>query len=706
MPRLRSFIVLSAVHVAVGLSAAQIAAQTAGESEAISSPARLLTRVADVKTWADRAGDALPVEIEGVITWASQNGNFFLHDGDMGIHVRGSEPGKAVRAGERVLVSGVTRRGTFAPSIEPRGIVSRGPGQLPVPRRAAFKDVASGTLDGQWLELEGVVSGARFNAPSPTLSLALDGRRLHVIVNDTEGANPESLIDAEVRLRGVASGSFNRQRQLVEPVLRVAGLSSVTVLRPPPPDPFAVPLVPMTRLLGFSLEAPTPHSVRIQAVVTRQVSDRVVYVRGEHLGLKVELRAATALQPGTRIEAVGFPVMSGGAAVLESALCRALLHGDAPSPVRPSPLSLRDGSHSADLVTVRAQLVDRVVEGTTMTLILLAENQLFRATLQPAGTSATLPERNSIVDATGICLVSELDDRWYYSPRAVTLLLSSPADLAVVQRPGWWNPQRLGRALTLLLVLLVAGLGWVWSLRRQVLRKRAVIEEQARRAAALEERSRIARDLHDTLEQSLTGLSLQLKAVETDLYAAPPKANASLDAARQMLRQTRAVAQDAIAELRSDTVARRHETLVEGLRRVVKLWIASGALQIDLSVTGSEKPLPHHLEQHLLSIAMEAMTNAVKHGFADVIRVQLAFRPDRVLLTVEDNGAGFNPSAQDEAGPAGFGLLGMRERAHQIRARIDIQSHPGGGTVIHVEVPLGPAARAANSPQHRTPSVS
>jgi signal transduction histidine kinase len=237
--------------------------------------------------------------------------------------------------------------------------------------------------------------------------------------------------------------------------------------------------------------------------------------------------------------------------------------------------------------------------------------------------------------------------------------------------------------------------GWVWALRRQIDRKRAVIEQQARHAAALEERSRIARELHDTLEQGLTGLSLQMKALETDLNQTPHPARSRLHAARQMLRQSRALARNAIRELRAETLPSRLEGLIDGLKRVADSWNQSGALTVRVEIVGRPRPLPAPLENHLLGIGTEAMTNAVKHGRAEAIQVEVSFRPAEIALRVSDNGTGFDPAQELEQASGCFGLLGMRERAREVRGELRIQSEPGQGTEVIVTAPTAPTPDCA-----------
>jgi signal transduction histidine kinase len=428
--------------------------------------------------------------------------------------------------------------------------------------------------------------------------------------------------------------------------------------------------------------------------VTRQLSPTTFFVRDGDRGLKVETTAPVSVQPGVVIEAAGFPVMGEGMAVLEEAVSQPVRVETAPTPVRPTLTALLDGTHNSDLVKIRARLVDWAIAGQNITLIFQYGDQLFKG-LFVSSTPPSLPEKDSLVEVTGICVISELEDIWFYQPRSFLLLVANASDLHVLHAPPWWTPERLWRALGIACAVLLTAAGWGWSLRRQIERKRAVIEQQARHAAALEERSRIARELHDTLEQGLTGLSLQMKAMETDLGQTPHPVSERLQFARQMLRQSRALARNAIRELRSETIPSGLEGLVDGLKRVANGWNHSGALTVEIHVAGKARPLSPRLEQHLLGIGTEAMTNAVKHGRADAIHVEVDFRPADVAIRIKDNGAGFDPAQHLERASGCFGLIGMRERVREFCGEIRILSQPGHGAEIVVIAPAVGASELA-----------
>lgn len=655
-------------------------------------PTTITSVAAAFDRWPTLSTDDQAVRLEGVVTGTMPSGAFRLHDGELGLFVSKSEAGQRLAPGDRVRVEGTLRPGGFSPWVLPHQLTPLGRGAFPEARPATYSVLASGAEDNQWLEIEGVVRSVEISESRDfvLLDLGMSGGNLRVLVNYS--AHPEffTLVDSEVRMRGVAAVNVDKHGHVVEPTFRVPSFTEISVTRPAPPDSFSRPRVPVAGIMRPMPGQWQRHRVRIGGIVTRRISDTIFFVRDGDLGLKIESREPVSFQPGDVIEAAGFPTMSDGVAVLQYAVTRPTGGRETLSPSRPTLPALLEGRHNSDLVTLRARLVDGVTSGQKVTLIFEAGNQLFKGLLHHDGSGRpALPERESLVEVTGVCVISELEDTWFYQPRSFVLLLAGIADLHVVQAPPWWTPERLWRALTITSLVLLAAGGWVWALRRQIERKRAVIAQQARHAAVLEERSRIARDLHDTLEQGLTGLSLQMKAVETELDTSTEAVRSRLQQARQMLRQSRALAHSAIRELRSEVTAPRHEGLLEGLRRVADSWNQSGALRVDVTIAGNVRPLPPRLENHLLGIGTEAMTNAVKHGRANAIQVVLDFRTAEVSLRVKDNGAGFDPAHQLERSSGCFGLIGMRERAREVDAQIRILSEPGHGTEVLVAAPVG-----------------
>ncbi|MBD2249470.1 PAS domain S-box protein, partial [Nostoc sp. FACHB-888] len=207
--------------------------------------------------------------------------------------------------------------------------------------------------------------------------------------------------------------------------------------------------------------------------------------------------------------------------------------------------------------------------------------------------------------------------------------------------------------------------------------------KQAEEASILEERNRMAREIHDTLAQAFTGILAQVGAANQVLTDDVEATGAHLDLIKELART-------GLTEARRSVVALRPQLLEEGnLQSALHRLIAqtrAAAMDTTLyyEIEGTVYSLPTEVESNLLRMGQEALTNAIRHANADEIRVELVYDRDQVCLRVRDNGQGFGvgniPASE------GFGLLGMSERAERIGAQLTIRSQPGQGTEIIVTV--------------------
>lgn len=212
----------------------------------------------------------------------------------------------------------------------------------------------------------------------------------------------------------------------------------------------------------------------------------------------------------------------------------------------------------------------------------------------------------------------------------------------------------------------------------------ARLADQARQAAKLEERNRIARDIHDTLAQGFTGVVVNLEAASRTL-----KKN-NVELALEHIDHARGLAQAGLGEARESVRALRPEALQQAdlehaLQKLLQRYEAGENLSAQVHCVGEKVGLPEEVENELLRIAQECMTNVVKHAGAQHVEIKLVFGSDTVSLSVADDGTGFDPLDHHD----GFGLLGMRERAERIGARLLVSSRPGLGTRIETVVPKG-----------------
>ncbi|UFU05705.1 sensor histidine kinase [Ruania halotolerans] len=217
---------------------------------------------------------------------------------------------------------------------------------------------------------------------------------------------------------------------------------------------------------------------------------------------------------------------------------------------------------------------------------------------------------------------------------------------------------------------------------------------QAREAGVHDERQRMAREIHDTLAQSLAGILTQLQAAEqsgTDPAGRPHLAKA-MKLAREGLTEARRTVHAVEPELLAEAL------LPEAINDVARKWSQAHRVEAVLTTTGDPRPMHTEVEVTLLRAAQESLANVAKHARAGRVGITLSYMADLVTLDVRDDGVGFVPQvraggqarADGQARDGGFGLIGMRRRAQRLAGRVEIESEPGGGTAISVSVPAIP----------------
>jgi signal transduction histidine kinase len=218
----------------------------------------------------------------------------------------------------------------------------------------------------------------------------------------------------------------------------------------------------------------------------------------------------------------------------------------------------------------------------------------------------------------------------------------------------------------------------------------ARLYQRSSQVAILEERNRLAREIHDALAQGLTGIIVQLEAMERLAQRRPDQALGSLHRAKDLARRSLQEARRSVWGLRPRSL--EEMTLTEALRARVETLRANGQLHTSFGVSGSRRLLSPDVELNLFRIAQEALNNIQRHAHAETIHVQLDYGQAHVRLVVEDDGLGL-PSVVDPPadGPEeerqSFGLIGMRERAALLGGQMTISSERGQGTRIEVIVP-------------------
>jgi signal transduction histidine kinase len=695
----------------------------------VSSLSAQLTTALDIRTLPyERSLEKLPVELTATVGFVESGGTVFVQDDTAGTHLHFKPARNDLRVGDRVRVKGVTMAGLYLPGVEVTEITVLGHESPPAGVSASFDDLATGRFHYQRVVVEGL---GRTLTPldenRSLLRLAMGSRVIEVRVDAPLEAAP-SLIDARLRITALAAGGINDRRQLVFPYLRVTDWSDVALTQSAA-APDSLPVISVAALLRFGAADEPHHRARIRGTVLAAFEDGRVFLRdvtppppprevkkdeppkpplspaiAVHLISNPLLQHSTtpslpstpSLRSGDLAEITGFPVMAGFSASLADAQVLSSQPAEPPAAAAVTLRDFQDGSHDADLVqlTAPAVLNDFFRTRDGYELRLTSGGTSIRAfLLQKTAPSLQL---GSLCQLTGICLVeSATTDKGFRSePDRASLLLRSAADIRTLSTAPFWNARRLVFAIALLGGLVLLTLVWITLQRRQITRLESKIAHQA----TLDERQRIAREFHDTLEQELTGLSLRLDAATT--RPLEEKARTLLETSRSLVSRIQSEARNLVSDLRETGHA---TTLTEALELLATRAPEGIAITLDLHAIG---PIPPNVTHHLRMIAQEAITNALKHAAATQITLHLSATPASsplhhsntpslhpsasvLTLRVSDNGQGFDPTAQTHGQPGHFGCIGIRERARKVGAEVRWESEAGKGTAVCVELPLG-----------------
>jgi ligand-binding sensor domain-containing protein/signal transduction histidine kinase len=249
------------------------------------------------------------------------------------------------------------------------------------------------------------------------------------------------------------------------------------------------------------------------------------------------------------------------------------------------------------------------------------------------------------------------------------------ATLAFYLRPHIYQTRWFG----LLLLALIAGTAYAFYRWR-------VNQVRAQFHAVIAERSRIAREIHDTLAQGLAGISVQLELIKRLMSKSIGPAEEALNRTQMLVQDSLAEARRAIWNLRSESDL--NEDLPSKLSKTIRQTVQNRPLDVRLEVSGAYRQLPARIEDELLRIGREAVTNVIRHANATRLDVRLTFGATRAEMNISDDGQGFTHDERIKETAGHFGLRGMRERAEGINGKLSVTTAAGKGTQICLELPL------------------
>ena len=661
--------------------------------EAATNAAQLpvLTTAAEVhRLKREEARRGYPVKIRGVVTCVlPERQAFTLQDATRGIYVVDLSESRAFppQIGECLEVAGTTDPSLFAPIVNARNLQSLGAGRLPDPVRPTWDQLLNGSLDAQYVELQGIITAV--NSTNVVL-LTRDGRiNLEVRV---AGQKPESLAryeDALVRVRGCLFANWDYVTHEVKVgEIRIYG-ASISVDQPAPADPFALPGKTVADLLLFDPQASVFQRVKVSGQIVHMRGTEGCLTDGRN-ALRFIAKRSVDVRAGDLVDVVGFPELSGASPVLREAVVRKTGSAALPAAkVLPANDPAR-AEYDATLVRVKGVLVS--VRKTPSEWILEIQNgvRTFAARLNGTGDSVGSLPIGGLLELTGVYSSLGANKAMGQDIAGFELLLNSAADIQVLARPPWWTLERLLIIVGALICGLAVTVLWITQLHRKVEQRTAELGAQIRERQRVEqqraleqERARVAQDLHDELGSSLTEISM--------LGARARSAAADDEKRKNYLEQMSSKAREMVAALDEIVWAMnpRHDSLASlvsyfclyadrflGLAGIT--WRLEGKSVPDDFVVDSR-------HRHQLFLAFkEGLTNVVRHSGATEVRLAIGLEAEELRLAITDNGRGL-PAGR----PTGEmdGVANMCTRLEKLGGRFEITSAAGRGTTLRFVVP-------------------
>jgi len=545
----------------------------------------------------------------------------------------------------------------------------------------------------QWYHLKLLTYDCEIAASLTTLS---DGARASIAIND-----PSCAGSGRVGLRSYSSGGMWRNvvvrpathEDLIEMLGKNGGheLSSAsgaailnsTSLAPQPQtdQQKAAPISSLNTqsIASLSLSSsatPTRATVRGGVILTSPI----LFVQDSTGGIYVPHPISSPLKVGDEVEVTGEVHRGNFSTTLEPATVKVLWARTPMPPVSVTASQASTGKFDAEFVEVQGHLTGKE-HGPDNSLILDLDEgtQSFRAIFNP-GRSDYLFRKlkpGSSLRLRGICVV---DPEFTRNLTPFVLLLRSNEDLEVLAGPPWWSTGHIvAIILTCLLLVLVVNFVYHriahWRLQ-----------------GVLDERQRLAHEMHDTLAQSFAGIVFQLQAIRNRLPDQDSAVLQQVDLASDLARHSHEEARRSIATLRPESLD--SENILSALDHCARRMVEGGTVQILSRKEGDQRAIPLRIADTLYRIGQEAIANAVRHAQPSTLTIRMKYGRDMACLQIEDNGSGF----EEDDTLLGFGIRGMRRRAKSISAEFHVDSKRGEGTCVRIVAPLPPRLTFTNSP--------
>jgi len=605
----------------------------------------------------EQAARHYPVRLRGVLTFFDQAQFYrFFQDNTAGIYLFPSDAltNSALATGELVEIEGQTSPGEYAPTVTPRQTRILGTGAFPPAKPVSFEALASGEEDSQFVEVHGIVRAVSFDTQTRyySIEIATGGGRLTALATQLPVQREQDLEDSTVRIRGVCVSRFNLQRQLFDLRLLVPRPTDVVIETPAPTHPFDVPTRPIERLLQFTPSGPYGHRVKVSGTIIYSRDD-ALYIEDKTEGLYVETHQTNSLLPGDQVEVLGFPAKGEYTPMLQDAIFQKVGSGPLPMPDSITADEALKGTHDCRLVQIEATILDRTRYSREQFLVLQSGGFIFNAYLERknVGVEFAYLQNGCKVAVTGVCLIERGND-WRVGPdwrsKSFRLLLRSAGDILVLQRPPWWNLQKLLWIVGILCVTVLVVLMWVGVLRRRVQQQTRIIRQQLQTEAALKERYEDlfenANDMVFTYDES--GKITSINKTGEEILGRPRDAILSRNLVDFVVEEQRAAAANWLAQVTQNAESPPAEwECLNAAGQRIRLEISSRVVRRagkQMEVEGVARDITERkrLEREILEISSREQRR-IGHDLHDGVCQQLAaiaYRMDILAEQLQEKG--------------------------------------------------------------------
>ena len=686
--------------------------------------ALVLTNLSDTASAVSRGDTNATFDVIGstLAVGSPKNRLFLLHDRNHvailknateGQKCQSPHPGCRVRAKGRIALNEYDYPVANCTSVE---LLAEG--TPPAVRDVSASELKDRAFDGDLVRVQGVVKETFRDEIDPKymyLTLADQGLTYSLSVCDDMDHDLflRSLIDARISAVGIYSNRRGGLRKISNWTVTTYTTNGICILTPAPRNPYETPSLSDE---GF----PSPSEVATMG--KRTISGRVTAVRKGRDFLIVDIDGQTRrIRPrdaecpsyGDIVEAVGYPETDLYRLNLGDALWRKTSE-TATGPEQPVDMDisriLTDGNGHPKINPLFHGKAIRLT-GTVID-IPNGIRQVETFTLKcgefsiPVDISANsdLASAFSIgcrLAVSGTCIVET--DSWrpnssFPHATGITLVVRRPEDVTVLSQPPWWTPARLLVVISSLLLVLLVFVVWNRMLNKLVTRRSlALVKEQIALAEAelkIDERTRLAIELHDSLSQNLAAVAFQIVATKSATSVSRSETMDNLNAVERMLRSCRTELKRCLWDLRNDTFDVRNMTDV--IRKVIAP--VQGNAQISIRFNVDRARLDDSTLHAVICIIRELVSNAIQHGHASHVVVAGDLTDGILSFSVKDDGVGFEPTLCKGSADGHFGLEGIRDRVKRFRGVFDIKSSPGSGSYAKTRLPISPNQQEETQP--------